>query len=102
MVFAKVEKLWIRSDRKRVGRKTIKFFVHTGPLGQTKMVNAAPASRMLSTDAPAVIWPPISPGWQLLAPAQFAILQKRLTGMCRIVYQVKYSHKPSIFMGLQN
>jgi hypothetical protein len=66
------------------------------------MVNAAPAPYSLLPDAPVVIWPPISPGWQLLAPAQFAILQKRLTGTRRIVYQVKYSHKSSIFIGLQN
>jgi len=38
------------------------------------LVNAAPASHMAS-DAPVAIWPPISPSWQLLAPAQFAILK---------------------------
>jgi len=29
-------------------------------------------------------------------------VQKWLTGMGRIVYQVKYSHKSSYFIGLQN
>jgi hypothetical protein len=64
------------------------------------MVNTAPASRTLSTLP--------SRSGRLSRQVGSYLLQlslpssKMLTGTRRIVYQVKYSHKPFIFIGLQN
>jgi len=40
--------------------------------------------------------------WQMACSSSVCHPHPGLTGMCRIVYQVNYRHKPSVFSGLQN